>query len=93
MAVNLVRNDDHETAAHLLNSSFAQFTSDRNVVQWESQLGHKERELEEATAQLACDAGDVLEYWRLRKAAAGRWTIAAARPRCATRSTASSRDT
>ena len=38
MAVNLVRNHDHETAAHLLNSSFAQFMTDRDVVRWEREL-------------------------------------------------------
>jgi ATP-dependent RNA helicase HelY len=70
MAVNLVRNYDHETAAHLLNSSFAQFTSDRNVVRWERDLEQKMRELEELRSELVCDAGDVMEYWRLRKAAA-----------------------
>ena len=66
MAVNLVRNYDHETAAHLLNSSFAQFTSDRNVVRWERELDRKERELDELRVELSCDAGDVMEYWRLR---------------------------
>jgi ATP-dependent RNA helicase HelY len=70
MAVNLVRNYDHETAAHLLNSSFAQFTSDRNVVRWERELERKTHELAELRGELTCDAGDVMEYWRLREEAA-----------------------
>jgi ATP-dependent RNA helicase HelY len=70
MAVNLVRNYDHDTAAHLLNSSFAQFASDRTVVKWERELELKERDFEQLRERLTCDRGDVLEYWRLREEAA-----------------------
>jgi ATP-dependent RNA helicase HelY len=69
MAVNLVRRYDIETTTHLLNSSFAQFVTDRNVVRWESELEQKEREAAELRAAAACDLGDVIEYSRLRSAA------------------------
>jgi ATP-dependent RNA helicase HelY len=70
MAVNLVRNYDHDTAAHLLNSSFAQFVTDRNVVKWERDLERKEREADELRASLHCERGNVMEYWHLREQAA-----------------------
>jgi ATP-dependent RNA helicase HelY len=70
MAVNLVRNYDHETATHLLNSSFAQFVTDRSVVKWERELVDKERKAGELREQATCDLGDVFEYHKLRKKAA-----------------------
>jgi ATP-dependent RNA helicase HelY len=66
MAVNLVRNYDHATANHLLNSSFAQFVTDRNVVQWEKELETKQREADDLRDGVACERGDVMEYYRLR---------------------------
>jgi ATP-dependent RNA helicase HelY len=69
MAVNLVRNYEPETATHLLNSSFAQFAADRNVVRWERELEGKEKEAAELSDAAACDRGDILEYFRLRDAA------------------------
>lgn len=70
MAVNLVRNYDHDTAAHLLNSSFAQFVTDRNVVRWERDLERKQTEAEKLRADVECDCGDFMEYFKLRRQAA-----------------------
>ncbi|HYZ92346.1 MAG TPA: DEAD/DEAH box helicase [Actinomycetota bacterium] len=69
MAVNLVRNYDPETATHLLNSSFAQFATDRNVVRWERELEDKERDVADLRAKAACEFGDIVEYARLRRTA------------------------
>lgn len=66
MAVNLVRNYDPETATHLLNSSFAQFVTDSNVVRWERDLEARAREAAELRERAACDRGDIVEYKRLR---------------------------
>jgi ATP-dependent RNA helicase HelY len=67
MAVNLVRNYDHETAVHLLNSSFAQFAADRDVVRIERTLETREREVGELRDKAACHLGDAAEYWRMRR--------------------------
>jgi ATP-dependent RNA helicase HelY len=69
MAVNLVRNYDPETATHLLNSSFAQFATDRTVVRWERELEGKEREANELRSAATCELGDIVEYARLRRTA------------------------
>ena len=69
MAVNLVRNYDPETATHLLNSSFAQFVTDRNVVRWERDLDAKEREVAELRTRATCELGDVVQYAKLRASA------------------------
>src|SRR5205814_1737625 len=70
MAVNLVRNYEHDTATRLLNSSFAQFVTDRNVVRSERDSERKEREAEALREAVACERGDVMEYYRLREEAA-----------------------
>jgi ATP-dependent RNA helicase HelY len=70
MAVNLVRNYDRDTAAHLLNSSFAQFVSDRDVVRWEREVTKKEQRMKELVSQLDCGCGDIRDYQRLREKAA-----------------------
>ncbi len=69
MAVNLVRNYDAGTATHLLNSSFAQFAADRNVVKWERELETKERDATGLRERATCELGDLVEYHRLRAAA------------------------
>jgi ATP-dependent RNA helicase HelY len=66
MAVNLVRNYDPETAAHLLNSSFAQFVADRDVVKLERLVEDREREVAAMRDKAECELGDALEYARLR---------------------------
>lgn len=69
MAVNLVRNHDPSTAERVLNSSFAQFVTDRAVVRWEHELEAKEGEAAALRERLACERGDVLSYRRLKEAA------------------------
>jgi ATP-dependent RNA helicase HelY len=65
MAVNLVRNYNRSDAEHLVNSSFAQFQADRDVVRLEStkeQLGaYRASYIQRAE----CDLGDFSEYRRL----------------------------
>jgi ATP-dependent RNA helicase HelY len=70
MAVNLVTNFSEDEALRLLNSSFAQYTTDRDVVRWERRLVGKERELEEARGRAVCEHGDVVEYAAMREQAA-----------------------
>ena len=68
MAANLVRRYPPESARHLLNLSFAQFTSDRDVVRLEAQVERTTTLLEIARADTACELGDVEEYRRLLRA-------------------------
>ncbi len=67
MAVNLLRYYDHETAVHLLNSSFAQFLADREVVRLERARNRLESRLAELERELSCDEGNVEEYFGLRR--------------------------
>ncbi len=69
MAVNLVRRYEPDRAKQLLNSSFAQFVADRNVVKWQRDLETKEREAIDLRGRTSCDHGDVMEYHRLYAAA------------------------
>jgi ATP-dependent RNA helicase HelY len=69
MAVNLVRNYTREQAHHLLNSSFAQFLTDRGVVALERQLERDRAYLAGYREQMHCDLGDFHEYWELRERA------------------------
>ncbi|MEX0875327.1 MAG: DEAD/DEAH box helicase [Actinomycetota bacterium] len=70
MAVNLVRNYEPETAARLLNSSFAQFVTDRSVVRWERDLEKQERKAAGLREEAVCELGDVIDYRNLREEAA-----------------------
>jgi ATP-dependent RNA helicase HelY len=65
MAANLVRRYSPEAARHLLNLSFAQFTSDRDVVRLEAQVERTSQLLTIARRDAECDLGDVWEYRRL----------------------------
>ncbi|MDQ4095729.1 MAG: DEAD/DEAH box helicase [Actinomycetota bacterium] len=62
MAVNLVRNYEREEAGHLVNSSFAQFQADRDVVQLEKTRERSEAYLASYRERMSCDLGDVGEY-------------------------------
>ena len=62
MAVNLVRNYDHSEAEHLVNSSFAQFQADRDVVKLERDREQKEAYLASYRERMHCEKGDVDEY-------------------------------
>jgi ATP-dependent RNA helicase HelY len=65
MAVNLVRNYDHAEAQHLVNSSFAQFQTDRDVVQLEQTRERLEAYLASYRTRMQCDLGDLEEYREL----------------------------
>jgi ATP-dependent RNA helicase HelY len=62
MAVNLVRTYDREDAEHLVNSSFAQFQADRDVVQLERTRERSEAYLASYRERMHCDLGDFDEY-------------------------------
>ena len=65
MAVNLVRNYDRSEAEHLVNSSFAQFQADRDVVKLERGRDEKEAYLASYRERMHCEKGDIEEYRRL----------------------------
>jgi ATP-dependent RNA helicase HelY len=66
MTVNLVRRYDAETAHRLLNLSFAQFHTDREVVALERQLERVRERLVREQERAHSDHGDIDEYRRLR---------------------------
>jgi ATP-dependent RNA helicase HelY len=65
MAVNLVRNYDREDAEHLVNSSFAQFQGDREIVHLEKTRERQEAYLASYRDRMTCDLGDFEEYLEL----------------------------
>jgi ATP-dependent RNA helicase HelY len=67
MAVNLVHQFGRATARELLESSFAQFQSDRAVVGMVRQLRKNEEALEGYADAATCHLGDFMEYSRLRR--------------------------
>jgi ATP-dependent RNA helicase HelY len=68
MAVNLVRNYDQADAEHLVNSSFAQFQGDRDIVHLEKTRERQEAYLASYRERMACELGDVEEYLELMRA-------------------------
>ena len=62
MAVNLVRNYDFAEAEHLVNSSFAQFQTDRDVVRLERTRESSEAYLASYRERMRCERGDFDEY-------------------------------
>jgi ATP-dependent RNA helicase HelY len=66
MAVNLVRSYDRHEAEHLVNSSFAQFQTDRDVVRLERKRERSEAYLASYRERMECDRGDFDEYMELR---------------------------
>ncbi|MFW6113649.1 MAG: DEAD/DEAH box helicase [Actinomycetota bacterium] len=66
MAVNLLRHNDMESAVHMLNSSFAQFHADRDVVRLERSKKRMSKRLESRRKKTACDRGDAREYYELK---------------------------
>ena len=62
MACNLVRRYQPDAARHLLNLSFAQYTSDRDVVRLEAQLERSGQLLATARRDATCELGDVAGY-------------------------------
>ena len=66
MAVNLVRNYGREEAEHLVNSSFAQFQADRDVVELERTREKLAAYHASYRERMSCDLGDFEEYHNLR---------------------------
>ncbi|HEV3471899.1 MAG TPA: DEAD/DEAH box helicase, partial [Actinomycetota bacterium] len=62
MTVNLVRNYDLAEAEHLVNSSFAQFQADRDVVRLERARESSEAYLASYRERTRCERGDFDEY-------------------------------
>jgi ATP-dependent RNA helicase HelY len=67
MAVNLVGQMGRVAARQLLDSSFAQFQTDRSVAGLAKQIRQSETTLAEYAAQMHCDRGDFAEYAALRR--------------------------
>ncbi len=67
MATNLVRNYSREEAEHLLNSSFAQYRTDKDVVVVEQLVDRNEAYLASYREKMSCDKGAFEDYWRLRE--------------------------
>jgi ATP-dependent RNA helicase HelY len=65
MAVNLVRNYRLDEAEHLVNSSFAQFQTNRKVVRDELDKENLEAYLASYREKAQCELGDVYEYREL----------------------------
>jgi ATP-dependent RNA helicase HelY len=64
MAANLVRTYTSEQAHHLLNLSFAQFQSDRELVHLEARMDRRRQQLDELRRQALSPHGDVEAYRR-----------------------------
>jgi ATP-dependent RNA helicase HelY len=67
MAVNLVHRSGRERARRLLESSFAQFQTDRATVGQAARRRRLEEAIEGYATAMACERGDVAEYARLRR--------------------------
>ncbi|WP_316668839.1 DEAD/DEAH box helicase [uncultured Propionibacterium sp.] len=66
MAVNLVRGFGRVRARALLEQSFAQFQTDRRVVELSRQNNAVAEQIERAWSEAACELGDFAAYARLR---------------------------
>ena len=69
MAANLVRRYPPDEARQLLNKSFAQYQTDRAVVELETRVDRRRAALAEAIKRAECGRGDVRKYRDLRRAA------------------------
>jgi ATP-dependent RNA helicase HelY len=65
MTVNLVRNYERHEADHLVNSSFAQYQADREVVKLETEVERNEAYLASYRERMRCHLGDFAEYHKL----------------------------
>jgi ATP-dependent RNA helicase HelY len=77
MAINLVSQVGRETARALLESSFAQFQTDRSVVDITRQITRNEKALAELAPAMNCHLGDFAEYAALRRAIKDRESLLA----------------
>ncbi|HLF69446.1 MAG TPA: DEAD/DEAH box helicase, partial [Actinomycetota bacterium] len=67
MATNLIRNYSRHEADHLLNSSFAQYRADKDVVVLERLIERNEGYLASYREKMHCDRGEFSAYWELRE--------------------------
>jgi len=67
MAVNLMRNYDRSEAEHLVNSSFAQFQADREVVELEQTRARLDGYLASYREKASCEYGDIGSYVELQR--------------------------
>ena len=81
MAVNLVRQVGRERARELLESSFAQFQTDRAVVGLARQVRRNEEALDGYREAMVCHLGDFMEYAVLRRSIKDRENTLARRHR------------
>ncbi|WP_278312633.1 DEAD/DEAH box helicase [Lolliginicoccus levis] len=72
MAVNLLRHLPADEARALLERSFAQFQTDRNVVGVSRAIERNEQELQRLAGSTDCHLGDFAEYAELRRAVSER---------------------
>ena len=72
MAVNLVGQMGRAAARQLLESSFAQFQTDRGVAGLAHQIARNEATLRDLREQMHCHLGDFAEYAALRRALSDR---------------------
>ncbi len=68
MASNLVKRYLPDTARHLLNLSFAQYSADSEVVELEAELARTRGRLVAAEESLTCEFGDVIDYLERKEA-------------------------
>ena len=66
MAVNLVDTLGRDAARELLQQSFAQFQTDREVVGLARQVASHQRQADRLAAEMTCEKGDVGEYLNLQ---------------------------
>ena len=71
MAVNLVHGVGRARARALLEQSFAQFQTDRRVVELSRRDDDVTEQIGRAWAEAACDRGDIAEYARMRERVGG----------------------
>lgn len=66
MAINLVSQVGRSTAHELLESSFAQFQTDRSVVGLKRQIARNDKAIVDVRSKMQCHLGDFAEYAALR---------------------------
>ncbi len=66
MALNLLQSYSLEESAKIINSSFAQYSADRDVVKLEKTTQKHQRVIDRLRAEMTCDEGDAEAYMRLR---------------------------
>ncbi len=66
MALNLLHNYSLEESTKIINSSFAQYAADRDVVKLEKAKSKHQRIIDQLRAEMTCEKGDAESYLRLR---------------------------